>query len=72
LPREWQKVGLLTAQIEALEAERRTLLRASEAPAVEQVRRLHTLRGIGRNSAWLDVREFFAWRDLRTPKQVGA
>jgi Transposase IS116/IS110/IS902 family len=24
------------------------------------------------NSAWLFVREFFAWRDVQTPKQVGA
>jgi transposase len=72
LAREWQKVGILTEQIAALEAERRALLRTSKAPAVEQVRQLNTLRGIGLNSAWLYVMEFFAWRDLRTAKQVGA
>jgi transposase len=72
LDREWQKVGLLTEQIAALEAERRALLRTSKAPAVEQVRQLNTLRGIGLNSAWLYVMEFLAWRDLRTAKQVGA
>jgi transposase len=39
---------------------------------VEQVHQLATLRAIGVNSAWLFVMECFAWRDLRTSKQVGA
>jgi transposase len=72
LKRAWQQVGFLTAHIQTLEAERRALLRRSEDPAVEQVRQLFTLRGIGVNSAWLYVMEFFAWRDFQTPKQVGA
>jgi transposase len=72
LAREWQKVGVLTEPIAALEAGRRRLLRTSKVPAVEKVRQLHMLRGIGLNSAWLYVMEFFAWRDLRTAKQVGA
>jgi transposase len=72
LARAWQQVGMLTEPIAALEAERRMRLRTSTAPAVEKVRRFNRLRGIGRKSAWLDVREFFAWRDLRTAKPVGA
>ena len=72
LKRAWQQVGFLTAHIQTLEAERRALVRRSEDPAVEQVRQLFTLRGIGVNSAWLYVMEFFAWRDFQTPKQVGA
>jgi hypothetical protein len=47
-------------------------LRTSEERVLEQVRPLATLRGIGINSAWLFVMAFFAWRDLQTPKQVGA
>jgi transposase len=72
LQREWQQVCFLTQQIDALEAERRAVLRTSAEPVVEQVRQLATLRGIGVNSAWLFVMECFAWRDLRTSKQVGA
>ena len=72
LKREWQKVQGLTEQIGSLEAERRAELRTSEERALEQVRQLATLRGIGINSAWLFVMEFFAWRDVQTPKQVGA
>jgi transposase len=72
LKRAWQHIGFLTAQIQTLEAERRTLLRRRADPVIDQVRQLFTLRGIGVNSAWLYVMEFFAWRDFQTPKQVGA
>ena len=38
---------------------------------MEQVRQLMRLRGIGDNSAWLFVMEFFGWRDFRNRRQVG-
>jgi transposase len=72
LKRAWQQVCFLTKQITGLEGERRAALRTRQEPVMEQVRQLSTLRGIGVNSAWLFVMEFFAWRDLQTPKQVGA
>jgi transposase len=72
LKRAWQQVGLLTAPIQTLEAERRALLRRREDPVVEQVRQRFTLRGIGVQSAWLSVMACFAGRDVQTPKQVGA
>jgi transposase len=72
LKRAWQQVGFLTAHIQTLEAERRALLRHRDDPVIAQVRQLFTLRGIGVNSAWLYVMEFFAWRDFQTPKQGGA
>ncbi len=59
-------------QIKTLEAQRRNLLRTSDDPSVELVRRLLRLRGIGENSAWLFVMEFFAWRQFRSRRQVGA
>ena len=72
LKRAWQQVGFLTAHIQTLEAERRALLRHRTDPGIAQVRQLFTLRGIGINSAWLYIMEFFAWRDFQTAKQVGA
>jgi transposase len=72
LKRVWQQVCFLTTHIQTLDAQRRTVLRRSEDAVVDQVRQLFTLRGIGVNSAWLYVMEFFAWRDFQTPKQVGA
>jgi transposase len=70
--RAWQQVGFLTTHIQKLEAERRALLRHHTDPVIAQVRQLFTLRGIGINSAWLYIMEFFAWRDFQTAKQVGA
>jgi transposase len=55
-----------------LEAKRRQLLHTSVEPVMGQVRPLNTLRGIGTNSAWLYGMEFFAWREFRNRKQVGA
>jgi transposase len=72
LQRAWPQVRFFTDQIQALEAERRAVRRDSEEPVIEQVRQLCTLRGIGIQSAWLFVMEFFAWRDFQNTKQVGA
>lgn len=71
LEREWAKVELLTAQIRQLEGEREEALRSGTAPAVSLVRRLLQLRGIGMNSAWLFVMEFFGWREFRNRREVG-
>jgi len=71
LEREWAKVTLLTAQIRQLEGERTEALRTDPAPAVELVRRLLRLRGIGVNSAWLYVMEFFGWRQFQNRREVG-
>jgi transposase len=72
LVREWDKVDVLKRQIAELEAARRDAIRHSPEPAMELVRRLVTLRGIGDNAAWLFVMELFAWRALRNRRQVGA
>ena len=72
LKRAWRQVRFFTEQIQALEAERRAVVRRSEAPVIDQVRQLYSLRGIGMQSAWLFVMEFFAWRDFQNAKQVGA
>src|SRR6266516_4417877 len=71
LEREWAKVELLTAQMRQLEGERAAALRRDPAPAVELVRRLLRVRGIGVNSAWLYVMEFFGWRQFRNRREVG-
>jgi transposase len=71
LKREFTGYQFVTQQIQELEAERRQLLRPSTEPSVEQVRRLLQLRGLGENSAWLFVMEFFSWREFQTRRQVG-
>lgn len=71
LERAWEQREWLTARIRHLEAERRELLRTSTADDVEQVRQLMLLDGIGANSAWVFVTEFFGWRKFENRRQVG-
>lgn len=72
LDQEWERLGLLNRQIEALETARRDQIRAGGDAAIQKVQQLLTLQGIGSNSAWLDVMEFFAWRRFRNRREVGA
>lgn len=72
LLREWEKVEFLTRQIQALQNERRRLVRSSDDPAMQKISQLLTLRGVGTNSAWLYTMEFFGWRQFRSGKEIGA
>lgn len=72
LDQEWERLELLNRQIEALETARRDQIRAGGDAAIQKVQQLLTLQGIGSNSAWLDVMEFFAWRRFRNRREVGA
>ncbi len=69
---EFWRLQFTEQQIKALEGRRRKLIRTADDSCVEMVRRLLRLRGIGENSAWLLVMEFFAWRQFRNRRQVGA
>jgi transposase len=71
LKREYTCCQSIHEQSLALEGERTELLRTSTDPSVEQVRRLLRLCGIGENSAWLFVIEFFAWRQFHNRREVG-
>lgn len=72
LERAWEQHRWLTKRIRELEADRRALLRTSDAEDVERVRQLMLLDGIGENSAWVFVTEFFGWRQFRNRREVGA
>jgi transposase len=72
LRREYERYGLVQQQINKLELEREVAVRTSSAPAVEQVRQLLRLKGIGMNSAWVYVMEFFSWRGFRNRREVGS
>jgi transposase len=71
LERDWATALGYTDRIRALKAERRELLGVRDDRAIAQVRQLYGLRGIGLDSAWLYVMEFFAWRQFRNRRQVG-
>ena len=68
LRRECERLALLKSQIKEVERFRRQ----AEVEATEKVRRLQELKGIGENSAWLFVVEFFGWRQFRNRREVAS
>lgn len=72
IEREHQRYQLVQTQIRLIDQIRREAIRNGDTPALEQVRQLLRLKGIGVNSAWVYVMEFFAWRNFRNRREVGA
>jgi transposase len=72
LVRECERLEMVNRQIDEVKRERADLVKTSESSDVEMVRELLSLRGIGPNSAWLYVMEFFGWRQFRNRREVGA
>jgi transposase len=72
LQREFARWEFVDRQIKALEKERVGKIRTEENVPVKRVRQLLKLRGIGTNSAWLYVMEFFGWRGLHNRREVAA
>ena len=70
--REFERWQLVMRQIRELEAQRRHEIRTDKSPQGEQTRRLIRLKGIGDNSAWLLVREFFGWRKIRNRRELAS
>ena len=68
LRREGERLALLESQIAEVERARRK----AEVAATEKVLRLQKLKGIGENSSWLFVVEFFGWRQFRNRREVAS
>lgn len=72
LYREHARYLLLQQQIDEIEFQQSKALIAEDlSPALEKVKQLMKLRGIGITSAWLLVFEFFSYRKFSNGKQVG-
>jgi transposase len=73
LLREFARLPFVARQIRDLANERARRIRTTESdPAIEQVRQLLELKGLGPHRAWLCVQEFFAWRQIAHRRQLGA
>jgi transposase len=68
LRREGERLALLESQIAEVERVRRK----AKVEAAEKVQRLQKLKGIGENSGWLFVVEFFGWRQFRNRREVAS
>lgn len=71
LRREYRQLQAVECQIKELETERKELIASGDTPAIEQVRQLQKLRGVGDNGSWLLVMEFFGWRKFKNRREVG-
>jgi transposase len=72
LTREFERRQLVARQISELESERRKGIRDRADPQMDQVRRLLRLKGIGKNTAWLLVREIFGWRRIKNRRELAS
>lgn len=72
LLREHARWLFVDRQINDLENERARKIRTATEEPLSKIRKLLNLRGIGVNSAWLYVMEFFGWRRIRNRKQLAA
>lgn len=72
--REWRRLVFVRREVLMLIRERRSRLRANDPadPTLPIVRKLFALRAVGEVSAWIYATEFFAWRQFRNRRQVGA
>jgi transposase len=72
LVREYERFEMVNRQIDEIKRQRADLIKTSSDPDVAMVRQLLTLRGIGPNSSWLYVKEFFGWREFRNGREIGS
>jgi transposase len=70
--REYERLQMVQQQIRSLEKERAQRLQNPDTVCLRKVVQLMTLRGIGPNSSWVFVMEFFGWRNFQNRRQIGA
>lgn len=70
--RELERLQMVTEQIKFLEKEREMRLKDPKTINLQQVVKLQRLRGIGPQSSWLFVMEFFGWRQFRNRREIAA
>jgi transposase len=72
LEREYARLQLVQEQIRSLEREQRERLKGAQSKAACQAAQLMKLKGLGETSGWRFATEFFAWREFRNRREVGA
>ncbi len=70
--REYERLTMIEGHIKLLKKEREQKVAGKETVSVRQVSQLRELCGIGVNSSWVFVMEFFGWRKFRNRREVAA
>ena len=63
---------MVEEQIYSVKKERERRLENKEDESIRKVVQLMTLRGIGMNSSWKFVMEFFGWRNFKNRGELGS
>jgi transposase len=72
LEREYARYELVDRQVKALEHLQIERAEAQAIPATRNIRQLMSLKGVGWQSSWILVMEFFGWRGFKNARQLGA
>lgn len=72
MQQEMDRLNLVLSHLRSLEHIQRKRLKAPASDADAKARKLMQLRGVGPVSSWVLSQEFFAWRNFKNRKQVGA
>ncbi len=70
--REYARYRMVHQQIKDLEAEQKLRAEEEGTEAMKQINHLLKLKGVGWQSSWILVMEFFSWRDFHNQRQLGA
>jgi len=70
--REHGRLRMVEDQLYSLTREQATRLEEADTVSLRKVSQLMTLRGIGMNSSWKFVMEFFGWRNFKNRREVGS
>ena len=70
--REYERCQLAKNQIKALEDEQKRRVKEERTKALEQIMMLMRLKGVGWQSSWMLVMEFFAWRGFKNRRELAA
>jgi transposase len=70
--REHVRLRMVEEQIYALKKAREGRLETADTVSLKKVAQLMTLRGVGVNSSWKFVMEFFGWRNFKNRRELGA
>nr|VFK50257.1 MAG: Transposase IS116/IS110/IS902 family protein [Candidatus Kentron sp. SD] len=72
LVREYGRLQLLKRQIKELQQEQKRRIKEEKTKAMEQIITLMQLRGVGPQSSWILVMEFFVWRKFKNRRELAA
>ena len=72
LVREYERLQLVKRQIKELHQEQKRRIEEEKTKAMEQIITLMRLRGVGPQSSWILVMEFFVWRKFKNRRELAA